>query len=260
VLLIEDEPEILQAVATLLTLAGCQPQRAATGGDALALCDRHAARLAAVLLDLHLPGEDCAKLFAALRARRPDLPIILTSGLSEGAARERLGRNDVAGFLAKPFSLAHLVKTLEGALDWPPAPVERPAALPQRAEAGPPPEAPGFTGEAPPAAEPFECWFPRHVAEAVRSGEVPEQVLSRLQASLAVGGDASADRPRRAAVQEIAELAGIPPAQAAAVFGALQRLPGVTQEQLARRIVEAWLERQRRRYRAGAGGGQRTSG
>ena len=91
VLLIEDEPEILQAVATMLTLAGCQSLRAASGRDALALCARHGERLAAVMLDLHLPGEDSVELFAALRARRPDLPIILTSGVSEAAAREHLG-------------------------------------------------------------------------------------------------------------------------------------------------------------------------
>ena len=90
-LLVDDERPVLQSVAAMLHLAGCQTLLAATGGDALALCDCHAERLAAVMLDLHLPGEDSVELFAALRARRPDLPIILTSGVSEAAAREHLG-------------------------------------------------------------------------------------------------------------------------------------------------------------------------
>ena len=109
-------------------------------------------------------------------------------------------------------------------------------------------------------AEPFECWIPSRVAEAVQRGEVPEQVLSRLQAILEAGGDASADLPRLAAVREIAELAGNPPAQAAAVFGALQRLPGVAQERLDQRIAEAWLAGQRRQDRAGEGATGATRG
>jgi len=84
---------------------------------------------------------------------------------------------------------------------------------------------------------------------------VPEEGLRRLRASLQRGGEASADWPRLAAVWEITGLAGISPAQAEAVFAALQRLPGVAPEQLARRLAEAWLERQRRQSRAGDGGG-----
>jgi len=130
VLLIEDVPEILQTVAAMLRLGGCQPLLAATGRDALDLYDRQAESVAAVLLDLHLPGEDAAALFAALRARCPDLPILLTSGLPEAAAREQLGRSDVAGFLPKPCWMEQLLKTVEVALDWLPAPVELPAAEP----------------------------------------------------------------------------------------------------------------------------------
>jgi CheY-like chemotaxis protein len=254
-LLVDDERPILQAVAAMLSRVGCRTLLAATGRDALALCDRQPERLEAVILDLHLPGEDTAALFAAFRTRRPELPILLTSGLPEAAARERLGRGDVAGFLAKPFSLAQLVKTLEGALEPLPAPVDPPAPPPAIAERRDPSGVPGVPGEAPPAAEPFECWFPRRLAEAVRRGEVPEEMLRRLRAILQGGGDASADLPRLASVWEIADLAGIPPEQAVAVFEALQQLPGVAQEQLARRIAEAWLERQRSQNEAAEAGG-----
>jgi CheY-like chemotaxis protein len=242
-------------MAAMLSLAGCQPLLAATGRDALTLCDRQPGCLAAVILDLHLPGEDTAALFAALRTRRPDLPIILTSGVSEAAARQRLGRSDVAGFLPKPFWMEHLLKTVEGALEPLPAPVDPPAPPPEIGESRDNPALHSFSEDAPPTAESFECWFPRRVAEAVRRGEVPEEVLRWLRTMLNAGGDAAAELPRHAAVCEIADLAGIPPEQAVAVFEALQQLPGVAQEQLARRIAEAWLERQRSQYRSGEPGG-----
>jgi len=102
----------------------------------------------------------------------------------------------------------------------------------------------------PPAAEPFERWLPRHVAEAVRRAELPEAVLRRLRAILQGRDDASADLPRLASVWEIADFAGFPPEQAVAVFEVLQQLPGVAHERLARRVAEAWLERQRVRHQA----------
>ena len=147
------------------------------------------------------------------------------------------------------------MKTLEGVLEGLPEPADLPASPPEIAESRDHPAVHGSSGEAPRAAEPFEVWFPLRVAEAVRGGEVPEQVLSRLQEILEAVGDAAPNLPRLAAVREIANLAGIPPEQAAAVFGALQQLPGVAQEGLARRIAEAWLERQRSHYRTGEPGG-----
>ncbi len=88
------------------------------------------------------------------------------------------------------------------------------------------------------------------MVEAVRRGEVPEAVLRRLRAILQGRDDATADLPRLASVWEIADFAGIPPEQAVAVFRALQQLPGVAPERLARRIAKAWLERQRVRHQA----------
>ncbi len=253
-LLVDDEESVLQGVAAMLSLTGCQTILAGTGREALILCDRQAEHLTAALLDLHLPGENPAELVAALHARRPDLPIFLTSGLPEGAAREHLGRSDVAGFLPKPFRMEQLLKTIEGVLGSLPAPGDG-LESPESTERQDSPALSGVSEEAPSAAEPFERWFPRRVAEAVQRGEVPEVVLSRVRAMLNAGDDASAELPRIAAVCEIADLAGIPPGQAAAVFGALQQLPGVAQERLARRIAEAWLEGQRRQHQVGEGGG-----
>ncbi len=255
VLLVDEEGPLLEAMAAMLRLAGCDTRLATTGHDALAICGRPFNRLAAVILELRLPGEDPAALVSALRAHRPELPIILMSGLSEAVARERLGHSDIAGFLAKPFQVEQLLKTVERALDGLPAPSDLPASPPESAESRAPAEPPGVSGDAFPAPEPFERWFPRRVAEAVRRGELPEAVLERLRAMLKADGDPTAELPRLTAVCEITDLAGIPSAQAAAIFESLQQLPDMAQERLARRLTEAWLERQRSQYKAEGSGG-----
>jgi CheY-like chemotaxis protein len=248
-LLVDDRPDTLRAVAASLELAGYTTLQATTGAEALACCRRHAEHLAAILLDLHLLGEDSRELFAHLRAHRPDLPVILMSGQSEAAARESLGRTDIAGYLEKPFLTEQLLKTVDGALDRLPARWDRPA-FPQPPEQRTLPDADDPAEEAPAPTESFERWFLRRVAEAVGSGEVPEQLLAQLRAEFEAAPSASADLPRLAAVREIADLAGIQPEDARAVFGALQQLPTVTQEPLIRRIAEAWLEKQRQRHLA----------
>ncbi len=101
----------------MLSQVGWQTLFAATAGGTLAHCDRQAALLAAVILDVHFSMEDVAALFATLRAHWPDLQNILMGGLPEAAPREHLGRGDFAGFLPKPFRMEQLLKTIEGAMD-----------------------------------------------------------------------------------------------------------------------------------------------
>ena len=97
----------------------------------------------------------------------------------------------------------------------------------------------------------FGPWLVGRVAAAVQTGELPGHLLERLRRDLAdteptaqAGGDLLS-------VREIADLAGVSIAQAAETFAALQQVPGVARERMLRRIAEAWLERQRRRYQDG---------
>ncbi len=63
----------------------------------------------AVLVDLGMPGMSGAEVVAALRSRRPRLPIVLCSGY------DRIQRGPVVAdaYLPKPFELEALQGTLE---------------------------------------------------------------------------------------------------------------------------------------------------
>jgi len=95
----------------------------------------------------------------------------------------------------------------------------------------------------------------RRVEEAVKQGKLPGHLLERLHAELAAAPPTALDGGDVLPVQEIADLAGVSIAQASETFAALQQVPGVARERRRRRIAEAWLERQRRRYRDGESGG-----
>jgi two-component system, cell cycle sensor histidine kinase and response regulator CckA len=56
-----------------------------------------------------------------LRAIRPDVSILLTSGYSEEEAMRRFGDDHLAGFLQKPYSSAQLRRRVDRVLGQEPA-------------------------------------------------------------------------------------------------------------------------------------------
>ncbi len=115
VLVVDDEPFILEAASEALMEAGYTVRTAATGRQALEVFDAHAHETAAVVIDLMMPELDGLATIRALRARDPRLPIIAASGLGESKA---LVASEAGApvFLAKPFTAAQLYEALEKAL------------------------------------------------------------------------------------------------------------------------------------------------
>jgi two-component system, cell cycle sensor histidine kinase and response regulator CckA len=116
VLVVDDEAGVRHVAQRMLTRAGFQVREAADGREALAVFDRHPDEIVLVLLDLSMPvlgGEACLR---ELRVRRPDLPVILTSGYNEADAPIHLAGHRTAGFVQKPFVTADLMDAVRGAL------------------------------------------------------------------------------------------------------------------------------------------------
>jgi two-component system nitrogen regulation response regulator NtrX len=116
VLLIDDEPNIRRMIGALLGAEGYEVRDASTGAGGLAA----AADLEpdAVLLDLMMPGElDGLATLEGLRARMPDVPVIMMSGragLSDAVRATRLG---AVNFLEKPLTPEATLLALTAALE-----------------------------------------------------------------------------------------------------------------------------------------------
>lgn len=104
VLLIEDEPNITEAIRFLLTRAGLRVDTHADGTDAVEVI--RAAGPDLVILDVMLPGKSGMEILRDLReidALR-NMPILMLTARGQSRDREMAERAGVSRFMTKPFS------------------------------------------------------------------------------------------------------------------------------------------------------------
>jgi signal transduction histidine kinase len=114
ILLVEDEDAIRMVANRVLTSRGYTVIAAASGDDALTQAAGQHVDL--LLTDMVMPGMSGPELAQRLRAERPDLKVLFTSGYSRDAVSQDFGMSDAA-FIAKPYGLKELVAAVRGALE-----------------------------------------------------------------------------------------------------------------------------------------------
>lgn len=112
ILVVEDEPLIRMLAVDMLDALGFAAIEAASGGEALAIADGDLADLAGLMIDLGLPDEPGEDVARRLRERRPDLPVILTTGADVTAAHASLSGGGAVGILEKPYHFNDLHQAL----------------------------------------------------------------------------------------------------------------------------------------------------
>jgi PAS domain S-box-containing protein len=112
VLVVEDEPDLLDATAELLRSLGYDVLTASNGTEAMdALSRRDDIHI--LFTDVVMPkGIDGIQLARSTRDLRPDVRIVLASGYPLPALREQHGSLADFTFIHKPYRLADLVRTL----------------------------------------------------------------------------------------------------------------------------------------------------
>jgi DNA-binding response OmpR family regulator len=112
VLLIEDEPNIAEAIRFILTRDGCRVSTHGGGVDAVAAV--HAARPDLLILDLMLPGVSGLDILAALRADPATvaLPVLMLTAKGQERDREAAERAGASRFMSKPFSNAEIIASV----------------------------------------------------------------------------------------------------------------------------------------------------
>jgi two-component system cell cycle sensor histidine kinase/response regulator CckA len=121
VLLIDDEPAVLDIGQCILEPLGFTPLTARDGRAGVKVFNAHADEILAVFLDLTMPHLSGEEVLAQIRSRRPDVPVILMSGYSEHGMSGPITRDRIAGFLHKPFDVASFTNALRRALQPPDA-------------------------------------------------------------------------------------------------------------------------------------------
>ena len=116
VLVVDDEPIVLQVARGLLERAGYRVLIASTGPQALRQLREE--RVSAVLLDLSMPGHHTPAILNAMRQAKPDVPIVMCTGQDIRFASDVFTGPERGpdGFLLKPFTGAELAAAIERAL------------------------------------------------------------------------------------------------------------------------------------------------
>lgn len=111
ILVVDDDPQVLQVFAAMLESAGYSVTRAKSGSEGLETL--RAKRFDILVLDLEMPGLDGFDVLKVTRAEFPELRVLVVSGYLDGAllkAAECLGANIA---LNKSHASRSLIKTVE---------------------------------------------------------------------------------------------------------------------------------------------------
>jgi two-component system, cell cycle sensor histidine kinase and response regulator CckA len=120
ILIVEDELAVAEVARTVLQEDGYRILEASDGLGALQIWNDNRGRIDLLLTDIIMPhGMSGIDLADNLRALKPDLRVIYTTGGSADGLRPEIQSGGCGGFLAKPFSAAHLQQTVRAGFNSP---------------------------------------------------------------------------------------------------------------------------------------------
>ena len=116
VLVVDDEPSILQSLGGLLTDEGFEVISATNGYEALKIIDAQSPDL--VLLDIWMPGIDGIETLKEIKKSHPFLPVIIISGHGTIETAVRATKLGAYNFIEKPLSIDKIIVTINNALNF----------------------------------------------------------------------------------------------------------------------------------------------
>lgn len=111
-LLVDDEADIRFVGRHVLARAGYQVDVVADGASAIAAVQRAPERYDLLVLDLSMPGIQGDRVLATIRATRPDLPALVSSGWGETDVLDAFAGQAADGVLPKPYRPDELVQAV----------------------------------------------------------------------------------------------------------------------------------------------------
>ena len=112
VLVIEDEPNILEAMRFILTRDGWSVATHSDGSDAVEVVQ--AERPDVLVLDVMLPGRSGYDILRELRAdpETAELPVLMLTARGQSRDRDMAAEAGASRFMAKPFSNAEVLESI----------------------------------------------------------------------------------------------------------------------------------------------------
>ncbi|QXE92170.1 PAS domain-containing protein [Geomonas subterranea] len=116
VLLADDEESIRVLGSDMLRALGFDVTLACDGREAVELFKTGMDDIVCVLLDLTMPYLDGEQTFRALRAIKPDVKVIMSSGYNEQEVSQKFAGAGLSGFIQKPYKVVEMSRKLSEVL------------------------------------------------------------------------------------------------------------------------------------------------
>jgi CheY-like chemotaxis protein len=121
VLIVDDDRDVGRLAARILETFQYEVTALTDPTEAVKLVRKRPTKFDLVLTDLLMPELSGPELARALKKIRPDLPLLLISGLVSSVTEESARRQGFVGLIRKPFEIDQIVKSVAGILDNTPA-------------------------------------------------------------------------------------------------------------------------------------------
>ena len=113
VLVVEDQGPVRALATRILQVAGYRVIEAASGEEALAVEASHSGPIDLLFTDVVLPGMSGHRVADALKARRPEMPVLYASGYDQEMIEARSGGGEPGvGYLPKPYRPEELLSRI----------------------------------------------------------------------------------------------------------------------------------------------------
>lgn len=117
ILLVEDEPVLLEMTGAMLESLGYSVLAAGAPGEAIRLAETHPGKIDLLITDVVMPGMNGRELAEHIQPLRPGLPQLFMSGYTANVIVHQGVLDEGVRFIPKPFSLRDLAVKTREALD-----------------------------------------------------------------------------------------------------------------------------------------------
>jgi len=120
ILLVDDEPAILQTLRIILTADGHEVETAWSSKEALSIVNQK--RFGLVVTDFNMPGMKGDELALLIKDRWPETPVVMLSGSAEILRASSRALPGVDALIGKPFNLTEFRREIARLLEKPAVP------------------------------------------------------------------------------------------------------------------------------------------
>lgn len=113
VLLVDDEKEVIEVCKEMLEALGYEVLVAGAGTQAVSVVQNDVKGIDLMILDVVMPGMDGVQTYDAVRHLKPDMRVLVCSGLAPKEEIRQMIDNGCRDFLLKPFDIAKLSEKIE---------------------------------------------------------------------------------------------------------------------------------------------------